>query len=52
MTRAKIAAVLFKMKKEGAVISVIDEVLYSADELLTKLAGREITEEEGFNFIH
>lgn len=51
MTRSQIATVLYKMRKEGSTIEIIDGEIYSVDELLTMLTGHIISEDAGFNFI-
>jgi hypothetical protein len=51
MTHAQIAVVLFKMKKTGEELALIGGELFSADELLSFLIGREITESEAQDFI-
>lgn len=51
MPNSKIAAVLFQMRKTGQELISISGELYSADELLSQLQGRRITEDVGHEFI-
>ena len=51
MTQGKTAALLFSMRKNGETVAMIEGEVLTADELLTQLVGREVTEDEGFNFI-
>lgn len=51
MPRAQIAATLFRMKRDHTNLISIEDELYSADELLSMFAGREVSEQEGKDFI-
>lgn len=51
MSKKKIAALLYAMKKTGESLMSISGELFSADELLTMLFGRAVSELEGERFI-
>lgn len=51
MSKSKIAALLYQMKKQHQELVSVEGELFSADELLTRFYGREVSEEAGQKFV-